>query len=133
MSNTYHINIGFNVNLGIDAPAELQTALQYFLQNWSDGRFNFSTELIRHGLTKAVEAATESAINHDKYKIHGEQMVSTATGKIVKREGAIRQGATSLAHLETQKAMKAVSVHLVGDLDCTSITLAPDFEPYPED
>ena len=133
MSPTYRIQIAFNVDLGIDAPPGLQQALQYFLQDWNDGRFNFSSELIQHGLVKSVEAATEKTIRQEKWMIHGDKMVSTATGKVVKNHRAIRQGATSLVSIETEKAMKAVSVHIVGDLECTGVSLAPEIEPYTED
>lgn len=133
MNNTYRINIAFNVDLGINAPAHLQQALQYFLQDWSDGRYNFSSELIQHGLVKAVEAATEKAIRQEKWMIHGDQMVSTATGKIIKKHHAVRHGATSLTSLETDKAIKGVSVHIVGDLECTGVAVAPEIEPCPQD
>lgn len=125
MNKLCHIKIEFDVDLGIDAPAGLQDALQSFFHQWSDGRHNFSTEMVQHGLVKAVEAAVERAIETEKYAQHGSRMVSAATGKIVKNVRATRS-ATSLAHLKTQKAMKAVRAHIRGNIDCTEVTNKED-------
>jgi hypothetical protein len=118
---TYKVTLEFTFALnGVDAPDELARHIHERLNSHSDGRHQFSAELIHHGLERLVTASVETAVEDQHRKEHGNAMVSTKTGKIVK---SFRRASscTSLAGLLTSKIMRNVSVYMRGSAACPRV------------
>lgn len=121
---TYRVTLEVEFDLGIDeVPPTLAEHIQERLNDWCDGRHQFSVELFREGLERIITASLETAIDGEFRKAHGNAMISTATGKPVKNLRRTKS-ATSIAGALTEKAMQKVRVRLRGKLACPEVRQA---------
>lgn len=72
---------------------------------WSDGRYPFYAEMLHVGLSRLLESAVGAAVGLKMQKEYGRETVQTDPNTQMSR-----------AHLETEKAMKGFSAHILDSI-----------------
>jgi hypothetical protein len=102
---SHEIKVTLQFNLGVSGPSsDLREEMDYILGNWSDGRYPFCVEMIRHGLEDLVGGAVRRAVDAQAHKEFGDEMVTTGPNS-----------QTSRAHLEAEKLLEGLTVHCRSD------------------
>jgi hypothetical protein len=102
---SHEIKVTLQFNVGVNGPSsDLRFDIDRILGAWSDGRYPFSVELIRHGIEEVVAAAVRSAVDAQARGEFGDEMVATSP-----------DSKTSRAHLEAEKILKDLAVRCRSD------------------
>lgn len=107
---SHEIKVTLQFNLGVDGPpSDLRKEINEIFRSWSDGRYPFSVEMVRHGLEDVVASAVRSAVDAQAREEFGDEMVDTSLPEHLGRSQTRR------SHLEAEKLLKDLAVHCRSD------------------